>query len=65
MKLNIYFKRIYDTIFVFTPLFLLSQVGINTVTPDDSSILDIASTTKGVLLPRMGTVQRNSIINPA
>lgn len=31
----------------------------------ESSILDISSTTKGVLIPRMNSVQRNSISNPA
>ena len=42
-----------------------SQVGIGTVTPDDSAILDISSTTQGFLLPRMNEVQRNGISNPA
>lgn len=30
-----------------------SQVGINTATPDDSAMLDISSSNKGVLFPRM------------
>jgi len=30
-----------------------SQVGINTIEPDDSAILDISSNNKGVLFPRM------------
>lgn len=52
-------------------LFLLSvgilnaQVGINTSSPDPSSVLDISSTKKGVLLPRLTTAQRNAISNPA
>jgi hypothetical protein len=33
--------------------FLFAQVGINTDTPDDSSILDITAQNQGVLLPRM------------
>lgn len=42
-----------------------SQVGINTVTPDASSILDLSSTTKGLLAPRMTTAQRIAIVSPA
>lgn len=45
-----------------------AQVGINTVTPDHSSILDVVSTDKGVLLPRIAltsTLDTSSIFNPA
>ena len=42
-----------------------SQVGIGTVTPDDSAILDISSTSKGLLLPRMNETERDAITNPA
>jgi len=42
-----------------------SQVGINTTTPDASAILDIQSTDKGVLIPRMSTLEREAIVNPA
>ncbi|MBP7239692.1 MAG: hypothetical protein KBA14_05670, partial [Saprospiraceae bacterium] len=34
-------------------------------TPDSSAILDIQSNTKGVLVPRMTTAQREFIITPA
>lgn len=40
---------------------LWSQVGINTTTPDNSSALDVTSTTKGVLPPRMTSEQRDNI----
>lgn len=40
-------------------------IGINTSTPDASAQLDIVSTTKGFLPPRMTTVQRDSISSPA
>ncbi|MBD99312.1 MAG: hypothetical protein CMO34_05665 [Verrucomicrobia bacterium] len=40
-------------------------VGINNDNPHASSILDISSTTQGVLVPRMTTGQRNSIGSPA
>src|SRR5262245_10820743 len=33
--------------------------------PDASAILDVSSTTKGVLVPRMTSVQRTGIVNPA
>lgn len=41
------------------------QVGINTVTPNVSSMLDISSTNKGLLIPRMTSAQRLAIITPA
>ncbi|MEP6795190.1 MAG: hypothetical protein ABJB16_12745 [Saprospiraceae bacterium] len=41
------------------------SVGIGTTTPNASSLLDISSTTKGVLIPRMTTSQRNAIFSPA
>jgi len=40
------------------------NVGIGTTTPGASSILDISSTTKGVVLPRMTQAQRNAIATP-
>lgn len=44
-----------------------AQIGIGngTVTPDPSAILDIQSTSKGLLAPRMTTAQRLAIANPA
>lgn len=43
-----------------------SQVGIGTTTdPDASSMLEIQSTSKGVLIPRMTTIQRDAIATPA
>jgi uncharacterized protein (TIGR02145 family) len=41
-----------------------AQVGIGTTTPNTSSILDLTSTNKAFILPRMTTVQRNQIANP-
>ncbi|PXV58841.1 hypothetical protein CLV62_14321 [Dysgonomonas alginatilytica] len=42
-----------------------SQVGINTETPHTSTALDIRSTAKGMLLPRMTTNQKVAIVSPA
>ena len=44
---------------------LMAQVGINTTTPDPSSMLDIQSTAKGLLIPRMTLTDRNNIPSPA
>ena len=63
-------RRIAPTsVLLFSVLFLFnfsfSQVGIGTTTPDGSSILDMSSTTQGVLTPRMTTTQRTAISSPA
>lgn len=42
-----------------------SQVGVGTTNPDASAALEIQSTTKGLLLPRMTGLQMNSIPSPA
>jgi hypothetical protein len=41
------------------------NVGIGTVNPDNSALLDIKSTNKGFLMPRMSQDQRNAIVKPA
>ena len=41
-----------------------AQVGIGTPTPAASAQLDISSTTKGFLPPRITEAQRNAITNP-
>jgi hypothetical protein len=41
------------------------NVGMGTITPDASAQLDISSTTKGFLPPRMDVNQRNAISSPA
>ena len=42
-----------------------AQVGFGTITPDGSAALDITSTTKGLLIPRMTALQRADISDPA
>lgn len=42
-----------------------AQVGINTLSPHQSAALDIESTEKGMLIPRMATAQKTAIVNPA
>ena len=63
------FTLSYQTIILLF-FFLLSavsqaQIGIGTITPDATSILDITSTTQGMLAPRMTTAQRTAITTPA
>jgi len=42
----------------------VAQVGIGTSSPHASAALEISSTNKGLLLPRMTTTERGSIPNP-
>ena len=41
------------------------NVGIGTLTPNASAMLDVVSTGKGVLVPRVTTAQMNAITTPA
>ncbi|MBC7507510.1 MAG: tail fiber domain-containing protein [Ferruginibacter sp.] len=56
-------------LFTFNLLFIscinAQSVGINNSSPDASSIFDIKSINKGLLIPRMTTVQRTAIAAPA
>lgn len=40
------------------------SVGIGTITPNPSSLLEVTSTNAGVLIPRMTIAQRDSIVAP-
>jgi len=41
-----------------------TQVGIGTSNPDTSALLDITTTTQGLLIPRMTNVERQAISDP-
>lgn len=41
------------------------QVGINTAIPDSSALLELSSTQKGFLPPRMSRIERDNISNPS
>jgi hypothetical protein len=46
--------------------FAQTNVGIGTTTPAASAVLDLTTTTQGLLIPRMTTLQRNpGIVGPA
>lgn len=55
-------KKVGIVIFIsFLSIAVRGQVGIGTTNPDASSILEISSTTKGVLIPRMTKTQMAAI----
>jgi uncharacterized protein (TIGR02145 family) len=63
-------NKLMKQITTFIALVLLAvttyaQVGIGTTSPDNSAVLDITSTTKGLLPPRVTNVQMLAISNPA
>ena len=58
-------KKTYFLLFVLLSLQGYAQTGIGTTTPDASAKLDLFSTTKGFLPPRMTSSQRTSIPSPA
>lgn len=58
-------KIIPSLIIFFFTILGQAQIGIGTVTPNASSVLDISSTTKGMLAPRMTTAERTAIATPA
>jgi hypothetical protein len=64
MRKNIITAGILFHLLLFT-VQLHAQVGIGTANPDTSTILDIRSSTKGILIPRMTEFQRSKITETA
>ena len=58
-------KKITLLLGAFIALTAQAQVGIGTSSPVASSILDLTSTTKGMLVPRMTATQKSDISSPA
>jgi len=58
-------KKILFSFVILISFSSFAQVGIGTTTPDSSSMLDIKSTSAGILIPRMKADERDSIVNPA
>ncbi|KAA9035824.1 hypothetical protein FW778_19910 [Ginsengibacter hankyongi] len=52
-------------IILFNKSSLAQSVGIGTTTPDASSMLEVKSSDKGLLLPRTSATSRTAIVNPA
>ncbi|HMX04031.1 MAG TPA: hypothetical protein PKE14_05135, partial [Chitinophagales bacterium] len=68
-------KQLFTSIFTLSALFGVAHAqtntfpttgsaGIGTITPASSAILDIQSTTQGMLAPRMTKAQRDAIVSP-
>ncbi|NML56123.1 Calx-beta domain-containing protein [Chryseobacterium cheonjiense] len=54
-------KNLFTTLLTTCPILFFSQVGINTQTPHPSSVLDIQSDTKGLVVPRLTTAAANTL----
>jgi hypothetical protein len=50
---------------VFSSNVIAQSVGVGTDTPDNSALLDVKSSDKGMLVPRMTSAQRRAISQPA
>lgn len=51
--------------FALLSIFSHSQVGINTENPAPSSLLDVVSNEKGILIPRLTSLERDRIDKPS
>jgi len=58
-------KKVIFTLLTLITISTYAQVGIGTTTPDNSSILELESTTQGMLTPRMLESERDAIATPA
>jgi hypothetical protein len=58
-------RRMFTLLLICFVQSLQAQVGIGTSTADPSAILDLTSTAKGMLVPRMTATQRAAISSPA
>ena len=58
-------KTMTTLVLLLVSMLSFSQMGIGTITPDASAILDVSSTKKGLLPPRMNYFQKSVIVTPA
>jgi microcystin-dependent protein len=56
-------KKISLFLILFLPVLSYAQTGIGTTTPDANAALDISSTQKGVLLPRLNAAQLATLVS--
>ena len=59
MKLSLFTKLFLILGLIYSSIY--AQIGIGTVNPEQSSVLDVTSTNKGFLPPRMTTSERDAI----
>lgn len=64
MKNKILFSLTLGATMTFSSVMAQNNVGIGTTTPNANSVLELQSTTQGVLVPRMTTAQRLAIVGP-
>ena len=57
-------KLLLSAAFIAASFTSIAQVGVGTTTPDASSALEVKSTSKGLLLPRLTKSQRDAIGSP-
>lgn len=67
MKRNIFYSAAIVALTLLLNLQVNAQVAINATgtQPNDCAMLDVASTSKGILIPRMSQAQRDAISNPS
>jgi hypothetical protein len=58
-------KPLLGLVFLWISSYLQAQVGIGTATPHSSAQLEIVSSNKGLLIPRMSQAERMAISSPA
>ncbi len=58
-------KLFLALVVLISSLDLGAQIGVGTTSPNNSAMLDVSSSSKGVLFPRMTSIQRANISSPA
>jgi hypothetical protein len=60
-------KNLFSLLFLVFSISVNAQVAINTdgSLPNNSAMLDVKSTAKGMLIPRMSSAERDAIVSPA
>jgi hypothetical protein len=67
-RINLNLNKVATVLlFAFSTKMAIGQqnMGIGTNIPDPSSLLEVQSTTQGILVPRMTEAQKNAIVSPA
>lgn len=58
-------RAIILLVLLHSPVTAQNNVGIGTTAPDPSALLDLTSSDKGFLVPRLSTTEMNSVASPA